>query len=57
MTPRIAWMLLEATLSGIGIGLVWRSTSWITALGLFLALWGNNMAVSNRLRQRTRGPR
>lgn len=38
------WMKILGKLLGVaGLGLVWYATSWVAFLGLFLALWGNNM--------------
>ena len=39
----VSWIMLA-----VGMYLVWHYTSWHVALGIFLLLWSNNVAVSLR---------
>lgn len=42
--------LLGAGLGLLGMGIVWYATSWIAALGLWIALTGTNIENSTRVK-------
>lgn len=42
MEKKLALMAIAVVLSVTGFGLFWYATSWVAALGLFLAMWANN---------------
>jgi heme O synthase-like polyprenyltransferase len=45
-----AKILFEIVFGLAGFSLFWYATNWMAALGFFLALFGNNIAHTNRWR-------
>lgn len=43
---RLAALGAALTLNVAGIGLLWYSAGFLPALGVFLAMWGNNITNS-----------
>ena len=54
MTKRNGVTEIMSSLCGIvGLALVWNATNWMAALGLFLALFANNLGQSRDKLERT----
>lgn len=43
--------IAEASIGLIGFSLVWYGSNWAVALGLFLALFANNIGHSRKVRE------
>ena len=48
MTQKQARHLMAAVFGVIAYGLIWYVSDWRVALGVFIALWSNNLSINAR---------